>query len=101
MGVLDTAGVATCDAHHGGTERHLTDLHQQMHVIGHPAVGVDPHPETLDDFRNQRFEAVTVLGLKEDVFAVIATQDHMIEATFDMNAWRSRHGRTGKMDVPT
>jgi hypothetical protein len=69
--------------------------------LSRSSTSVDPHPKMLDDFRNQRLEPVTALWLKEDGFAVIAAQDHMVEAAFGMNAWSSRHGRTGKIDVPT
>lgn len=31
---------AAGDSHHRPTERHVADLHQEMNVIGHPAVGV-------------------------------------------------------------
>jgi hypothetical protein len=88
---LCEACVPTGDSHHGSPEGLLADLHQQVDMIRHPTVRMHSHTEAFDDFTHERAESLAICGVEEDVLAMIAAQDYMVKAAFDVQARGSGH----------
>lgn len=66
-------------------------LNQQMHVIGHEAVGVEKEWQSLLLSFQERKELLIISLIVEDSLPIITARDDVIEATFQLKAWESRH----------
>jgi len=66
-------------------------LNQQVHVIGHEAVGVKKEWQTLLLILEQCQKLLIIGRVVEDSLSIISACDYVIEATFQLQAWESRH----------
>ena len=66
-------------------------LNQQVHVIGHQTVGVEKEGQLLLLILEQRQKLLIIGRVVEDSLSIIAARDYVIEATFQLQAWESRH----------
>jgi hypothetical protein len=66
-------------------------LKQQVHMIGHEAVGVEKEWQSLLLSLEQCKELPIVGQVVEDSLSIIAARDYVIEATFHFKARGSRH----------
>jgi hypothetical protein len=62
-----------------------------MHVIGHPAIGVNARAIALDDLGADPLEQLPIGGCKEDVLAVITAKRYVIERARHVNAEPAGH----------
>lgn len=73
-------------------------------MIGHPAVGMDTHPEMGHHLRDQLRETHPVPRPEENVLPMIASQDDVIERAIDVqtgNSWHPcRSVAPGRQDHP-
>jgi len=60
---------------------YLMDLQKSMLVVGHPVERVDACVILLDRLGNDRIQCQLIVDIRENVLAVIAPQDHVIETT--------------------
>jgi hypothetical protein len=76
--------VAPGNTHHRFPEGNITDLNSHMDMIRHPAVGMDPHSEMINDLGQQRAEAVSILRPEENLLTMIAAQDDVVKLAIHM-----------------
>jgi len=60
-------------------------------MIGHQAVGVDPHAEFVDHFREGLQKSTTVLIIEEYRPPLIPPGHHVIDRPRELDANRTRH----------
>ena len=88
---LNDARILASDPQHQAAKRCVTDLHEQVHVIGHQAVRVKSSRESFDDFCDEFVEHLSIRRREEDVLAVIATQCYGVERAGNVKSERPRH----------
>src|SRR5271163_4577508 len=88
---LRDACVLAGDALHDLSERDLSDLDQQMNVVGHPTVGMHSRAIPVDGFAHQTIEHRPMRGCEKELLAVIASHGHVIKATWIMQPGSARH----------
>jgi hypothetical protein len=88
---LNRASVATGNAKNDAAQRNVRYLHQQMNVIGHPAVGMHPAAQLGNGLRDNIIQQIPVSFSEEDWLSMIASQGHMVEATRDVKSELTGH----------
>ncbi|HEY6640549.1 MAG TPA: hypothetical protein VIZ63_00275 [Povalibacter sp.] len=71
---LNGASVSTRDPQHETPERNITHLHEQVNMVCHQAVGMQPRSESLDHLGSDFVKEISIRRLEEDVLAMVATQ---------------------------
>jgi hypothetical protein len=89
--VLDSASVDTSRPQDDFPERHIRNLDHHMDVVGHPAVRVEPGVAAQEGVSDNPFEQVAIGLAKEYWIAMIAAQGDVIETSWDVQSWPSRH----------
>jgi hypothetical protein len=88
---LHFASVATRNAQHDSAKWHFPDLHEQVNVIRHPAVRMNPRTESIDRLGDDFIQPITMLVPEENVLSMITTQGHVIETKRNVQPGSSRH----------
>lgn len=83
--------VARGNTLHDLAQRLVDNLDQQVNMIGHPTERVNTRAESLDNFANNDIERFTISGSGEQPLAMIASQHHMIETTWNMQSRKAGH----------
>jgi hypothetical protein len=83
--------VGAGDAEYQSAKRRVGHLHEQVQVIGHPAVGVNLCGESLERVLDQSVEKIPVLIAKENRLAMIAAKRDMVESARRMQAETTSH----------
>jgi hypothetical protein len=78
---LHGTGILCGDLAHGSANRLCSSLHQQMHVIAHPAIRVKSRAKLIYCARNDLVQQLAVAFGEENVSLVISTQRDVVEAT--------------------
>lgn len=75
-------------------------LQSQVHMIGHQAESMHTVCEAASTFLDQTIKHHPVLVFEEDILAVVAAQDDMIEPTGQVQAWFARHPQRLRQGCP-
>jgi len=78
------ARIARSNRLHDLAQRLVSDLHQGMQVIGHPAECVDPGLEPSGDLCEESIEVVPIGRRGEERLTMVASQDDVIAAAGNM-----------------
>jgi hypothetical protein len=70
---LHMARKSAANSHHCPTQRRVTDLHGEVHVIGHPTERMHAHVKAFDHLRDNLCEPITIGRTIENGLSVVAT----------------------------
>lgn len=83
--------VLTRDEAHEARQRSLMTLNRHVHMVSHPAIGMDTvHVYTEPNF-NQRFPAMPIIVIKKYGLTVVTAQNDVIQTTRQVQSGFSRH----------
>lgn len=91
---LDLPCIATRDQLNDSAKRCMTDLYDEVNVVGHPAVAVNERAVAIDGRRDDLVQPLAVLVLEEDRLLMVASQGDVVEAEWGMNSEPTRHSRS-------
>lgn len=87
---IDEPGVAAGKDLHEDGEGLCAGLNRHVHVIGHPAIGVQAMLITGQAVSQESLPFAAVFIVEEDGLAAVAAQDNVIEPAGHVNSWLSR-----------
>jgi hypothetical protein len=76
--------VLASDKSHEPGEREIMALNGHVHVVCHPAIGVNLMLVPFQAICNQSLPTLPIIGIKEYGLTVIASQNDMVQTATDM-----------------
>jgi hypothetical protein len=76
---------------HGFSQWLVGNLHEEMQVVGHPAIPVNARSILLDSTLDDAVEQTLVTCRDEKVLPMIAPKRYVIDPTFNVNPVWARH----------
>lgn len=89
---IEIAGVSKRKVLHAGGQLNVTDLQNEVQVIGHQAEGMNPVAEADNAFRKQVVEILSVVTGEEHILPSIAAQNDVVQTTGNMQSGFASHG---------
>jgi hypothetical protein len=88
---LHLPGVAAGKTQHQSPERLVADLDQEVYMIRHQAIAMEPRSEAVDGNGHVFGEKGSIPDCEENVLLVIAAQRHVIERSGYMDSGSACH----------